>query len=89
MTDQPPSRHAEAWELVKTDPEVLAAHAALDELEAEEDRLSRELGRAIRRAQVRAEEHLAACDPWKEPCGRCGRQPAGVSPEGDPAAVAP
>jgi 2-methylisocitrate lyase-like PEP mutase family enzyme len=33
-------------------PDVVAIHARLDALEVEEERLTRELGRAIRRAQA-------------------------------------
>lgn len=40
-------------ERVNADPEVVAAHAALDAHEAESERLTLELGRAIQRAQAR------------------------------------
>ncbi len=46
---------ADAWERVKADPEVVAAHAAIDAHEVEEERLTLELGRALRRAQERVE----------------------------------
>lgn len=70
------SAHSEAWALVETAPEVIAARRALDEHDAQEEKLSSQLGRAIRRAHASAEEHLAYCDPWKEKCSRCGREPA-------------
>lgn len=45
--------NSDLWERVKADPEVVAANAALDAHEAEEDRLTLELGRALRRARAR------------------------------------
>lgn len=46
------------WALAKADPEVEAAQAALAALDTEEDRLTLELGRALRRAITRAEERV-------------------------------
>lgn len=65
----------EVMALANRHPDVVAAHARLDELERLEEVASRELGRAIRTAIGHAEAHLAACDPWIDPCGFCGRTP--------------
>lgn len=65
----------EVMALVAKAPEVIAAHAVLDEVERLEEAASRDLGRAIRQAIPHAEAHLAECDPWVEPCGFCGRKP--------------
>jgi hypothetical protein len=56
---------AEVWALVREDAEVMAATEALEALEAEERRLTLELGKALRRAQLRAHEALEAQDRIK------------------------
>ena len=45
----------DTWQAVQVDPEVVAARQALEALEREENRLTRELGRAVLRAIRRAE----------------------------------
>lgn len=48
--------HVDRWRRIQADPEVVAAHAAFDAWDKEEERLSLALGRAIRHAQTRVEE---------------------------------